>query len=135
MRRATRHLNVLDALDQSAAVAIGWGRLQAVTGGEPRAGHLTGTKALMLAVLEDGIRCYLGGTGLIAQNAELWIGSSNRQSPFSFVVVCEILGLEPTAVRERLARMKERRITARRALPRSRRNVRMPGRVIPWKRH
>src|SRR5215475_13708055 len=67
-------------------------RLQPVTGGESRTGQLTGTKALMLAVLEDGIRCYLGASRILAQEAEFWIfhAPRRRQSPFLFSVVCEV---------------------------------------------
>ncbi len=108
-------------------------RLHPVTGGEPRSGQLTGTKALMLAVLEDGIRSYLGGSKIIAQDAEYWICSHRRQSPFSFVVVCEMLGLDPDAVRSTLKRLKSENVPARRALPRARHNVRIPGRVYARK--
>jgi hypothetical protein len=109
--------------------------LQPVTGGEPRSGQLTGTKALMLAVFEDGIRSYLSGSRIIAQDAEYWIYTHRRQSPFSFVVVCEILGLDPDAVRKTLKRMKDERIPPRKAFPRSRHNVRIPGRVYARKTH
>lgn len=102
--------------------------LQSVCGGESRSGKLTGTKALMLAVLEDGIRSYLRGSGLAARDAEFWVTSQRRHSPFSFVVVCEILGLSPGAVREALQRMRGT-TAARRAIPRARHNVRIPGKV------
>ena len=108
-------------------------RFHPVTGGEPRGGQLTGTKALMLAVLEDGIRSYLGGSKVIAQDAEYWIYSHRRQSPFSFVVVCEMLGLDSDAVRKTLKRMKRENISPRKALPRARHNVRIPGRVYARK--
>lgn len=108
-------------------------RLHPLTGGEPRGGQLTGTKALMLAVLEDGIRSYLSGARIIAQDAEYWISSHRRQSPFSFVVVCEMLGLDPDAVRKTLKRMKSANVPARKALPRARHNVRIPGRVYARK--
>jgi len=108
-------------------------RLQPVFGGEPRSSQLTGTKALMLAVLEDGIRSYLGGPRLVAQDAEYWISSNRRQSPFSFVVVCEMLGLDPDAVRKTLSGLKEQHIPPRKALPRARHNVRIPGRVYARK--
>ena len=106
-------------------------RLQPVTGGESRTGQLTGTKALMLAVLEDGIRCYLGASRILAQEAEFWIfhAPRRRQSPFLFSVVCEVLGLDPEAVRNTLKRMKERNVPPRKAIPRARHNVRIPGRV------
>jgi hypothetical protein len=110
-------------------------RVQSVTGGEPRSGQLTGTKALMLAVLEDGIRSYLGAARIVAQEAEFWIFSHRRQSPFSFVVVCEMLGLDPDAVRKTLKRMKTDNVSPRKALPRARHNVRIPGRVYARKSH
>ena len=107
--------------------------LHPVTGGESRTGQLTGTKALMLAVLEDGIRSYLGSSRVIAHEAEFWIHSHRRHSPFSFVVVCEMLGLDPDAVRKTLRRMKSENVSPRKALPRARHNVRIPGRVYARK--
>lgn len=104
-----------------------------LTGGEPRTGQLTGTRALMLAVLEDGIRSYLGSSRVIAHEAEFWIYSHRRHSPFSFVVVCEMLGLDPDAVRKTLRRMKSENVSPRKALPRARHNVRIPGRVYARK--
>jgi hypothetical protein len=109
-------------------------RVAPVSGGESRTGQLTGTKALMLAVLEDGIRCYLGRKRLVAEEAEFWITSHRRHSPFSFVVVCETLGLDPEAVRISLQRMRAANVSPRQALPRSRHNVRVPGRVHLRKR-
>jgi hypothetical protein len=102
---------------------------QTLTAGESRSGQLTGTKALMLAVLEDGIRSYLGRSRLLADEAECWIFSRARQSPFCFVVVCETLGLQPDAVRKTLERLKSEHVSPRKAIPRARHNVRRPGRV------
>ena len=82
----------------------------------------------MLAVLEDAVRAYLGGSRLLVQEAECWISSARRESPFAFVVVCETLGLDPAAVGKTLQHMKSQNLP-RRALPRSRHNVRAPGRV------
>jgi hypothetical protein len=104
-------------------------RFNTVSGGESRSGQLTGTKALMLAVLEDGIRCYLGRAKLAADEAECWISSQRRYSPFSFIVVCETLGLDPQAVRLTVRRMRDEHVSPRSALPRTRNNVRVPGRV------
>ena len=103
-------------------------RLATGSGGESRSSQFTGTKALMLAVLEDAVRAYLGSSRLLVQEAECWIRSPRRESPFTFVVVCETLGLDPTAVSKTLQDMKTQNIP-RRALPRSRHNVRVPGRV------
>src|SRR5262249_27012631 len=64
-----------------------------------RTAPYTGTKALMLAVLEDAIRSYLSPDQRARGEAESWVLSRQRRSVFSFVVVCETLGLEPKAVR------------------------------------
>ena len=74
-------------------------------GGEPRWSEYTGTKALMMAVLEGGIRDYCGAPGRRRTEAEHWV-RSNRRGTFSFAVVCETLGLEPSAVRHALVRLK-----------------------------
>ncbi|HVN86698.1 MAG TPA: hypothetical protein VMW17_17835 [Candidatus Binatia bacterium] len=106
-----------------------------LAGGEPRQGEFSGTKALMLAVLEDGIRSYLGSGSRAAQEAEHWVRSARRHSPFSFVVVCETLNLNPDAVRRVLARLRDQRLSPRQALPRARPNVRMTGRLCTRRRH
>lgn len=98
-------------------------------GGEARSGQLTGTRALMLAVLEDAIRAYLSNSVLAAKDAEFWIQSHRRQSPFSFIVVCEVLGLDPDAVRGMILKMRSNASTARKGFPRARHNVRIPGKV------
>ena len=86
--------------------------LVALGGGEPRRGAHTGTKALMMAVLEDAIRDYRGGTGRQRIEAEEWVRSDQR-GVFSFVVICETLGLEPVAVRRALAQSDHQRTLAR----------------------
>jgi hypothetical protein len=103
----------------------------AVRGGEPRSGEHTGTRALMVAVLEDAIRCFLGTQGTAQAEAELWFGSSRRNWPFSFTVVCHTLGLDPGAVRVALQRMKSQGLSGRKAIGRSRPNVRRTGRLRP----
>jgi hypothetical protein len=76
--------------------------LGSLRGGEPRESEYTGTKALMLAVLEDGIRNGCGRAGPLRTEAEDWI-HSNERWPFSILVICETLGLQPDAVRRALA--------------------------------
>jgi hypothetical protein len=71
-------------------------------GGEPRQSDYSGTKALMLAVLEDAIRNCCGRAGALRNDAEDWV-RSNERAPFSFLVICETLGLQPDAVRHALA--------------------------------
>jgi len=100
---------------------IGLDELRSLGGGESRAAQgCTGTKALMLAVLEDGINSYFNGKGRTRTEAEHWITTPRRISPFSFAVVCETLGLEPQAVRGALRRMRDTRAVP----PRSNRRVR-----------
>ena len=76
-------------------------------GDEPlRSAEYPGLNALMLAVLEDGIRSYFAQAGRTRSEAEAWIASDRRQSPFAFPVVCDTLGVRPSAVRGALARMR-----------------------------
>jgi hypothetical protein len=65
----------------------------------------------MRAVLEDALLCLQGhflSTGRrgrrLAQEAEAWFLSEDVHWPFAFVSICEVLGLEPVAVREALLR-------------------------------
>jgi hypothetical protein len=66
-----------------------------------------GTRALMCAVLEGSIREYLGPNYRHRVQAEAWFRAKG-QSPFSFPNVCDVLGLEPDAVRKALQRLRER---------------------------
>jgi hypothetical protein len=68
----------------------------------------SGVKGLLYAVLEESIRCFLGTDARLRFEAEQWIESGDRRWAFSFVTVCEALGLEPSAVRVALRRMQER---------------------------
>lgn len=104
--------------------------LQAVLSGAttPRHAALSGIKGLLLAVLEDGIRGYLSPVPDVRAEAEYWVSSARTRSPFTFVVICETLGLEPTAVRAALERMRNQRATGPR-FGRTRPNVRRAHRV------
>ena len=69
----------------------------------------SGEKALMLAVLEDGIRCFQehlrnprSNPRLLSQQAEGWIRAIDYEWPFSFNNVCETLGINPGALRAAL---------------------------------
>lgn len=105
-------------------------RLTSLGGGEPRTAQYTGTKALMLAILEDGIRSYLSPVGRIRSEAEFWVNARRQRSPFSFMVVCETLGLEPDAVRTALKRLRSKNVSPRRVIGRTRPNVRRTSRLI-----
>jgi hypothetical protein len=102
-------------------------------GGDADRAPITGTRALMLAVLEDAIRCYLDGRKHASEEAERWIMANWRESPFTFVIVCETLRLDPEAVRRSLREMKKAKVSSRDAIPRARNNVRVPGRVCTRK--
>lgn len=93
-------------------------------GGESSRGPYTGIKALMLAVLDNGITCYMSHIPRLRTEAEHWVNSKRTRSPFSFAVVCEMLGLEPDAVRAELRRWREAGLSAERALARRRPNAR-----------
>lgn len=104
--------------------------LSSVLGGSaPQASNFNGTKGLLLAVLEDGIRSYLSTVAEIRREAEYWVNSSRARSPFCFVVICETLGLEPAAVRCALERLRTQRVDPARAIGRTRPNVRRAHRV------
>lgn len=102
-------------------------------GGEPRDARQLPIKALMQAVLEDGIRSYLARDQRIRTEAEYWVSSPNGRSPFAFRTVCETLGLEPDAVRGTLERLREKNRSAPQSLGRIRANVRRTGRLLPHK--
>jgi hypothetical protein len=122
--------------EESEAWLQGLPNLLAMTplcGGEARGGQPTGIKALMLAVLEDGIRSFLSPVPQVRMEAEFWILSPRRRSPFAFNVVCETLGLDPTAARAAILRLRERDGVSRRPLRRSRPNVHRRGRLAAAK--
>jgi hypothetical protein len=100
-----------------------------VGGGAPAQATSAGIRGLMLAVLEDGIRCFLSTSRIRRDEAEAWMVMRAQNWPFSFVNVCQTLGLEPSAVRQALRVMRERNGTRRTRLSRSRPNVRRKGRI------
>jgi len=75
-----------------------------------------GEKRLMLAVLEDAIRYYQdnwfsrnGKRKRIFDETEEWIVTPDSDWVFSFVHVCETLGLSPAYLRRGLLRWKQRK--------------------------
>ncbi|MGD0947680.1 MAG: hypothetical protein ABSA52_09630 [Candidatus Binatia bacterium] len=99
-------------------------------GGDSSAGAYTGVKALMLAVLDNGIASYLSSTPRLRAEAEHWISAPGRGSPFTFPVVCETLRLEPDAVRAALRRLRDGAGGPIRSIGRRRQNVRRAGRLL-----
>jgi len=102
--------------------------------------EVSGERALMLAVLEDGIRCFQEHLTsprvrprLLARQAEKWIRSGDWDWPFSFNNICESLALDPDSLRERL--LAPRPAGERpRARPSSHRVYRLTPRVKPPRR-
>ena len=70
---------------------------------------MPGEKRLMLAVLEDAVailfkyrhRADPRGKRLYVETAE-WVRADDETSPFSFLNVCETLGLSPSCLRRGL---------------------------------
>jgi hypothetical protein len=87
--------------------------------GYRRDSYISGEKALMLAVLEDGIRCFQehltnprSNPRLLSKQAEEWIAAVDYEWPFSFNNVCETLGIDPEALRDKLVTWKAKRIAS-----------------------
>jgi len=90
--------------------------------GARRDSQASGEKALMLAVLEDGIRCFQehlrnprSNPRLLSQQAEAWIRAVDYEWPFSFNNVCETLGIDPSALRAALLAWKAKGLVEREA--------------------
>lgn len=93
-----------------------------------------GVKALMVAVFEDGIRCFMSPDPLVRDEAEAWVTANERGYVFAFLTVCDALDLDGEAVREALCSTRERTgFVARRAI-RTRPNVRRHQALRPNRR-
>lgn len=78
-------------------------RIAEVLGGAP-ARASTGVRTLMAAILYDAVCTAVAGEAGARQEALAWIDSRDTDWIFSFVSVCEVLRLSPTAVRLALRR-------------------------------
>ena len=79
--------------------------------------HLEPEKKLLLAVLEDAIACFQkylfardGKGKILFQEAEEWILAQDSDWLFSFDNLCEMLGFEPSYLRDGLIRWNAQRI-------------------------
>ncbi len=87
-----------------------WVLLPSQVAADAQAGRAAfGPIALMLAVLEDAIRCSERGRRSrhahirkVAAEAEAWMRSDSREWPFAFASICDVLGLDVEATRARL---------------------------------
>jgi hypothetical protein len=78
-------------------------------------------KALLLAVLEDGVRCFQDNIlprnkkkQMLFEEAEAWLFSDESNGVFSFVSVCTLLGFDPGYVRRGLRQWQERALGGKR---------------------
>ena len=74
-------------------------------------------KRLMLAVLEDAMRCYQTYTNSRSRaqrrmfvEAEAWLMDRKSDGPFAFETVCETLGIAPSCLREGLRRWRHQQL-------------------------
>jgi len=75
-----------------------------------------GETALLYAILEDAVRCLEEGQkngsrnqGRMAQEAEAWLFIDDYERPFSFVNICDHLGLDPAYLRRGLEDLRSQR--------------------------
>lgn len=77
--------------------------------------EVSGEHRLLIAVLDDALLAYCGrattprksySRALLQRDAVEWFASNDTSWPFSFVRICEELGLSVEAVREQLARVR-----------------------------
>ena len=74
----------------------------------PWGSDTSGPIALMLAVLEEAVRCIERGrqrrhsrTRKLAAEAAAWVGCDSREWPFAFASICDALGVDVDAARAR----------------------------------
>jgi hypothetical protein len=78
-------------------------------------------KALMYAVLKDGIRCFYKHVGAtrrkyrkMSDEAEEWLMEDTWDYPFSFRVICDSLGIDADCLRAKLLNWKDAELERRR---------------------
>ena len=83
-----------------------------------RKAHLEPDKRLMLAVLEDAIACFQKYVSArdnrgkaVFREAEEWILEENSHWLFSFENICEVLGFNPSYVRQGVLLWKEKSLS------------------------
>jgi len=77
---------------------------------------ICGEKALLVAVLEDAIRCLdtcARSQMRAARDAERWVRADDHTWPFSFVNICAHLDIDAARMRRALLARRARRLAAR----------------------
>jgi hypothetical protein len=81
-------------------------------------------RALLLAVLEDGVRCFQDNIlarnrkkQILFEEAEAWLFSDESNGIFSFVSICAVLGFDPSYIRRGLRQWEEQAVGAKRKKP------------------
>jgi hypothetical protein len=90
-----------------------------------REGGLVRERRLMLAVLEDAVECYQKYAlardprgRLLFEDACDWIQSGEREWPFSYENICEVLGLHPEYIRRGLSKWRQQKSPVKRTAAR-----------------
>ena len=90
-----------------------------------REGGLVRERRLMLAVLEDAVECYQKYAlardprgRLLFDDACDWIESGERDWPFSYENICEVLGLNPEYIRRGLSKWRQQKSPMKRTAAR-----------------
>lgn len=90
-----------------------------------REGGLVRERRLMLAVLQDAVECYQKYAlardprgRLLFEDACDWIESGEREWPFSYENICEVLGLHPEYIRRGLSKWRQQKSPVKRTAAR-----------------
>jgi len=80
-------------------------------------GEIAPVKRLMMAVLEDALRCFQNNSNArsgprkrLFAEAERWLCAETGDGPFSFDTVCETLGIEPDFLRGGLRQWRDQQL-------------------------
>ena len=89
-----------------------------------RARTIEPEKSLMLAILEDAVRCFqenysaeYGNRKQIFDDAERWLFQSSKDWVFSFANVCAVLEFEPQYIRRGLRTWRENELSKECGIP------------------
>jgi hypothetical protein len=79
-----------------------------------RGNRADGERHLVLAILEDAVNCFRDhllakreSDRRLFREAEEWIMADDQRFPFSFLEICQILGIDPEYVRGGLKRWRQ----------------------------